>query len=185
MDNNYYNNLIKRVLQLSVHTIWDLAVREWVIVDCEVDEDADSKCVCGKENLKYLFTIQNRMNGNILYPIGSTCIMKFGRPDLDLEISVYNDMIKLLDAVKKNKFIQLTSEFFSRNLLLYLYNEGAFKPTHYNNFNPSEDYYFMLDMFNKRKKEDIFPAQRKKINAIIFFHIIPFLKQKIKDTRVQ
>jgi len=29
-----------------------------------------SSCICGKENIKYLFTIKNNINGNSVYPIG-------------------------------------------------------------------------------------------------------------------
>ena len=34
------------------------AVAEWDIIDCEEDERLESSCICGKEDLRFLFTIQ-------------------------------------------------------------------------------------------------------------------------------
>ena len=58
----------------------------------------------------------------------------------------------------------------------YLYDEGAFKATKYNNFNPYNDYKFMLDMFNKRKRTI---KQNQKATAIIL-NLENLLKDKIK-----
>ena len=178
--NPYYENLIKRVIELSVDDIWEGAVQEWEIVDCEIDESMSQACVCGKDRLKYLFTIRNFKNGNILYPIGSTCINKFGRADLDYEISVYEDMFKLMRAVENREYIELTSQYFSKNLLRYLYENGVFKASAYNHYNTRNDLDFLLEMFHKRNKDSIYEVQQKKINAIIATCIIPFLRSKIK-----
>ena len=96
MASYYYQNLIKSVLEASTTDKWEIAVREWDIVDCQEDEKHLSECVCGKENLRYLFTIRNRKTGISLYPIGSTCIEKFGRDDLDSEVNVQLDMYHLV-----------------------------------------------------------------------------------------
>ena len=88
MDNqSYYENLIKVVIDASVADTWELAVLEWEIYDCEEDENLSSRCVCKHEGLRYLYTIRNVKNGNKLFPIGSTCIKKFEREDLNEEIS--------------------------------------------------------------------------------------------------
>lgn len=176
MSNVYYENLIQRVINASQTNEWHTAVMEWNISDCRVDYSQSSRCVCGKENLKYLFTIKNILNGATLYPIGSSCIQKFDRNDLNEQITVYEQMFKLLHAVEENKFITL--DYFSRKLLAYLHDRGAFKPTSYNKFNGTNDYDFMVDMFNKRNKPT--PNQEKKIRGIIFFSVIPFVKELIK-----
>ena len=181
MSGQYYNNLIKKVLEASYSDVWDVAVKEWVIFDCEEDESLMSACVCGKENLRYLFTIKNMITGNDLFPIGSSCIKKFGREDLKEKANIQESMFKLLHAVKDNKFISLNPELFSRKLLLALYEEGAFTPNQYNNFNGENDYDFLLKMFNKRNKESITPAQHKKIRAIIVSSIKPYLQTKLDD----
>ena len=86
---SYYENLIKVVIEASVADTWESAVLEWEIIDCTEDESAESQCVCKHEGLKYLYKIRNYKNGNKLFPIGSTCIKKFGREDLDEEMRVF------------------------------------------------------------------------------------------------
>ena len=105
MTSYYYQNLIKSVLEASTTDKWEIAVREWDIVDCQEDEKHLSECVCGKENLRYLFTIRNRKTGISLYPIGSTCIEKFGRDDLDSEVNVQLDMYHLVHAIESGERI--------------------------------------------------------------------------------
>lgn len=181
----YRKNLIEAVLKLSEANNWDAAVNEWQIDDVEEDETLSESCVCGKENLRYLFTIRNTLNGNTLFYIGSMCIKKFGRGDLDSEVTIKEKLFKLLHAIENNEFLELSSECFSRNLLRYLFDIGAFKPTSYNNFDPYNDYTFMLDMFNKRNRTI---SQEKKATAIILNSIRPFLRgmlnEKIRRNRV-
>ena len=119
-------------------------------------------------------------NGNILFPIGSTCIKKFGRGDLEQELAAYEDMFRLLRAVETGEYIELTSQFFTRRLLSYLLDNDAFKANQFNHFTPELDYEFLLQMFNKRNKDGITYAQKRKIKAIIVNSIIPFMRTKIK-----
>jgi hypothetical protein len=56
----YVENLIKKVIDNSISNNWNDAVREWDIVDCEEDDSLTESCICGKEELRYLYTIQNR-----------------------------------------------------------------------------------------------------------------------------
>ncbi len=182
MASVYAENLIRTVIESSEASDWASAVEEWDIVDCEEDRKLESACICGKERLRYLYTIQNRYNGNELYPIGSSCIRKFERDDLDEEISVREGMFKLLHAFDDREFITLDSRLFSRKLLMYLYEEGAFPGTSYNDFDGRNDYQFLLDMFNKRK-ESISSAQQRKINAIMVNSILPFLRRTLKMRR--
>lgn len=178
---DYTDNLIKNVIILSTNKTWEKAVQEWEIVDCEIDDSLSESCVCGKEHLKYLFTIRNINNGNELFPIGSTCINKFERDDLNAEISVYEDMFQLVRAVKNKEHIELNAKYFSRKLLGYLYCNNVFKPNIYNDFEPENDYRFLLEMYNKRNKDEISDAKQRKINAIIATSILPFVHDKIKE----
>ena len=174
------DTLIKTVINNSESDTWRDAVEEWEIIDCREDAYADSYCICGKEDIKYLFTIRNVVNGHILFPIGSSCIKKFQRKDLDEITKLSQDRFKLLHAIEDGKYISLTSELFSRKLLKDLYEEGAFNNEH-NHYNGYSDYKFMLKMFNKRKKEDITPKQQGKINAVIVASIKPYLQKQLKD----
>jgi hypothetical protein len=139
------------------------------------------KRICGKEELSYLFTIRNTRNGNLLYPIGSSCIRKFERDDLDEDASIKEQLFKLLHAIEKNEFITLSSDLFSRKLLFCFYDEDVFKPNSYNRYNPEVDYEFMLQMFNKRNKDSISTLQQRKISAIIRDSIRPYLRAALKD----
>lgn len=177
----YLDTLINEVLALSESNVWEIAVKEWEIADCEEDLSRSSDCICGKENLRYLFTIENELNGKYLYPIGSSCIRKFGREDLQSETKVQEDMFRLLHAVENNEFITLDSGYFTRKLIVALYEEGAFEDNAYNNYDGMNDCQFLLDMFNKRDKTNISPAQKRKIRALIGYTIRPFLKQKLDN----
>ncbi len=180
MKSAYYRNLIKTVLDSSESDTWEEAVREWDICDCEEDKHCSSFCICGKEHLKYLYTIRNRKTRRILYPIGSSCIKKFERDDMEETIKIQEGMFKLYSAIQDGERIELSTRFFSKKILLYLYRQGAFKPTRYNHYNGEEDYQFLLDMFNKRNKNEITELQQRKIRAIIAFSIKPFLQRNLK-----
>lgn len=175
---SYYRNLIQTVLRNSESSDWNLAVTEWRIYDIEEDYTLSESCICGKENLRYLFTIRNNMNGNILYPIGSSCIKKFERTDMNEEADVLVQMFVLLHAVERKQFISLSSDLFSRKLLRHLYEHDAFVPTTYNHYDPYEDYQFMLNMFNKGDRRS--EAQEKKASAIIMKSIRPYLQKQLQ-----
>ena len=156
MASSYYQNLIKRVLEASTTDNWEIAVREWDI------------------------TIRNRETGRSLYPIGSSCIEKFERDDLDYEVDVQMDMYRLAHAMERGERIELTSKYFSKKLLYALYEEGAFAPNKYNRYDGTNDYQFMLDMFNKRNKSEITEQQHRKIRGLIAYSIKPFLRERLK-----
>lgn len=171
------------VIKYSESEYWEDVVTEWEIVDCEEDDSCSSECICGKENIKYLYTIRNVLNGNELFPIGSSCIKKFNRTDMNEETALRESTFRLLHAVGSNKYLSLSTELFSRKLLRWLYEQGAFN-TPYNHFNGKEDYEFMLQMFNKKDKNKMTVMQDKKIKAILLNSIKPFL-QKILAEKVR
>jgi hypothetical protein len=96
-------------------------------------------------------------------------------------VAVREQLFKLLHAIENNEFLTLSSELFSRKLLRYLHETGAFVGNEYNDFDPEVDYFFLLKMFNKKNKDDITVPQRKKISAIILSSIKPFLKNMLRD----
>ena len=181
MASVYYNNLIRRVLDASYSDCWEDAVYEWEIIDYEEDEDCESSCICGKEGIRYLYTIRNRETGKQLYPIGSSCIQKFKREDMDEEIAVLEGMFKLYSAIRNRERIELSSKYFSKRLLQALYDEGAFQDNSYNGFDGWNDCEFLTKMFSKRNKATITEAQNRKIRGIIAFSIKPFLERKLKN----
>ncbi len=175
-----FQKLKSEVISSSESNDWYSAVDEWSIGDCYINDMLDSECICGKEHIKYEFSIVNDYNGNILYPIGSSCIKRFDREDLSELVNVHEQMSRLLEAVEAGEYIEINSDYFSRKLLGFLYEEGAFMPNKYNSFNPRNDYLFLLDVFNSRDKSWINSNVQRKINAIIVNSIRPYLKGKIK-----
>lgn len=176
----YTRNLIDRVIKNSLADNWDDAVQEWDILDCVEDESREESCICGKEDLYFLFTIKNRYNGKTLFPIGSSCIHKFEREDLSEQADIEEKMFRLYHAIENGSYITLDPGFFSRKVLRHLYEVGAFDNS-YNEYDGQSDYEFLLKMFNKRNKQDITPRQHSKIRAIIVASIRPYLKNKLHD----
>jgi hypothetical protein len=174
----HFEQLKHIVVERSVADEWALAVGEWEFYDVIEDFSASSTCVCGNEGLRYLFTIRNGNNNRKLFPIGSTCIKRFERPELYDVVVIKEKLFALLHAIERNEFLILSPEFFTRKLLAHLHELGAFKATKYNDFTPRKDYEFMLDMFNKRKLSE---KQNKKATAIILNSIKPFLQEMLKN----
>ena len=170
--------LAKVVLEKSESKDWDTAVKEWDLVDTNEDIDASSTCVCGKTGLRYLHRITNLINYQNIYPIGSCCIKRFNRADLNEKIDVEEKLFKLYHAVGSNQFLSLSPELFSRKLIKYLYAHGAFDSTN-PGYTAENDYQFFLDMFNKRNKALITVKQDKKIKAILLNNIKPFIQKQL------
>ena len=171
--------LINEVLEKSVSQNWYYAVQEWRIVDVKEDIQCKSACVCGKENIRYLYTLQNTRNGNTLSPIGSSCIRKFESQELNEQILVQEGLFKLIHAITSNQRIELTSEYFSRKLIEYMAEHDVFKPNAHNNYDGNVDYHFMLKMFNNKTSPTT--GQQSKINIIIAYEIKPYIKRISKE----
>lgn len=100
--------------------------------------------------------------------------------DLRDATSLIESQFKLLHAVEEGRYLSLSSELFSRKLLRWLYEEGAFD-TEYNDYDGEDDYEFMLKMFNKRDKDSISLKQDKKIKALLLNAIKPFLQDRLAE----
>lgn len=177
-----FENLKKAIIYNSVSKKWEDAVLEWTIIDTEEDELNKSKCICGKENIKYLHRIQNILNKNELFPIGSTCIKKFDRADLNELITIREKLFKLYHAVDNREFLELSPDLFNRKLIKYLYDEGAFDSD--NKMYPAyENYIFFLKMFNKRNEKTV--GEDKKVKAILLNNIRPFIQKRLRNKVIQ
>jgi hypothetical protein len=161
----YQENLIKTVMDKSWGNTWKEAVQEWDIIDCAEDNSLSRSCICGKEQIKYLYRLHNRKTNQWLFPIGSSCIKKFQRKDLQEKTATTEAMFKLLHAVGNNQYLQLSSDLFSRKLLKELYDQGAFKATSYNHYNPN----FVHKEYNsltKMKEDSIVECKITKIGRV-------------------
>ena len=86
----YQENLIKTVMDKSWGNTWEEAVQEWDIIDCAEDNSLSRSCICGKEQIKYLYRLHNRKTNQWLFPIGSSCIKKFQRKEQQLQKQCLN-----------------------------------------------------------------------------------------------
>lgn len=170
-------NLPREVVALSCASDFESARYEWDLVDRDIDPDCLQSCVCGKENLKYLFTIRNRETGAKLYPIGSSCIKLFGRKDLDQQVGITKQMYEVLAEYRETGFLRLNGGAITRAVLKQLYEEGCFTPTPFNNGNPEVDYQFLVDMFNKRKEPS--EKQQRKIWMLLNKTVGPYLERTL------
>lgn len=176
MTTGSFDALATAVVGASVASQWAPAVLEWQIVGVEQDPDAGGVCVCGQTGLVQLFTIRNQHNDARLFPIGSKCINQFGRADLDRDVNLLPRLLHLREALDTHQRVDLTSEHFSRAVLAYLHEQGAFPPDRWNGNDGGNDYQFLLTMFNKRKKDEITQPQLRKISTILNKKVFPFVR---------
>lgn len=171
-----FATLVRAVVASSVSDTWETAVQEWIDTELEEDSDGEGVCVCGQTELVKLFTIRNTQNQSERYPIGSVCVNKFGVEDLNRQVSVFSDLLKLRNAQRAGERIMYTPDYFSRGILEYLYFRDAFTPDQWNGGDTESEYEFMLKMFNKRNKDDISAGQHRKISAILNLRLLPFIE---------
>lgn len=176
MAKNY--NLFNTILDNSISDIWEYAVLEWDIVGIEEDRRSQSRCICGKENIKYLYDIRNVHNSKLLTPIGSSCIKKFEVKELKDKINVYEKLFKLLNHYEDNKYINFEADkkLFSRNLINYLAEQEVLKTEEYDgrlvNYHKT-----LLDFYNAR---NLTHNQSKFATAIVINKVMPYLEQELK-----
>jgi len=177
-----FASLQAAVLSASERPDWSRAVHEWEVTGLEEDPTAQGICICGQLNLVKLFTIRNKRTGVELFPIGSSCINLFDRPELNYSVSVLADFAKIRQSLRDGKEVDLDKDHFSRSLLEHLYDQGAFTPDVYNNYDGENDLDFLLTMFNKRIKENITSRQRSKIYMMLTRKVFPFI---LDDQRIR
>lgn len=155
--------MIETILKNSIADTFEEAALEWDVVKCTI---GDGTCICGQKHLQYLFRIRNRKNGRELFPVGSECIKKFNN---ETAIDTAVRMQELLTIAEKLKSLQgnkkdivpkgVDFSMFSRKLLKFMYNEGAFPASKFNRNNGYNDYEFALGTFNGRYRNE---AQKRK-----------------------
>jgi len=170
-----FDALVRVVVASSVSNSWNAAVGEWTVIELEEDPAGRGVCICGQTGLVKLFTIRNDQNDSLLFPIGSVCVNQFGRTDLDRQVNLFGDLLTLRNAIRAQEDVTLTSSYFSRAVLDYLYTEGAFTPDQWNRGEGENDYDFLLKMFNKRNKDSLSRPQQWKITMLLQQKVLPFV----------
>lgn len=175
MSVDSFESLVRAVVASSRSNVWAVAVDEWQIVDLQEDSSGTGVCVCGQQNLVKLFTIRNELNGSDLFPIGSVCVNKFGRADLDRNVDLLTGLHTLRKAIVERRDTPLTSEYFSRAMLEDFFFRDVFTPDQWNHDDGENDYNFLVKMFNKRDKDSITTGQHNKIYMLLQHKVFPFV----------
>ncbi|WP_432740914.1 hypothetical protein AAA450_11715 [Staphylococcus equorum] len=143
---------------------------EWEIIDHEYDQGRLSTCTCGKRDLHYLYTIRNFETGNVLYPIGSKCIKRFGREDLKEMVNVYDQVMKLVKAKRDGEYINLKCKenYFSKKLIDHLNKQKVFSCE-----NGYDNYEIIKKFFSQRKP--LSPKQKRLVTRIIMNDVFGYI----------
>ncbi|PRY67699.1 hypothetical protein B0I08_106307 [Glaciihabitans tibetensis] len=176
-----FHALRRAVTEASTASKWKTGVLEWEVTSVAEHPTGEGECVCGQTNLLWLYTITNTHNGAELFPIGSTCVNHFERTDLNRQIAVFRKLVHIRSAAREGRQIALTTEYFSRAVLDYLYDVGAFTPDQYNENDGWNDWEFLRKMFGVRDKTEISPKRQWKIRKILDQKAVPFV---INDDRL-
>lgn len=102
------------------------------------------------------------------------------------EVDDWFAAIRLLRAFREhglNAFRDLDSAYFSRRLLEFMYEQDAFEPNEYNDYEPWRDLDFMLKMFNKRT--ELSWRQQRKVWCILKYSIEPWLEGFAADIQTR
>lgn len=180
METDKSYKLIDEVMNCSKADDWQNAKTEWQIVnytEVELTEDDGHTCVCGKEGLKHLYTIQNTITKKTLFPIGSVCIKKFENEGLNSQLNYWKQLLELKNAAVaygKDDRIDFyrDKKKFSRKLIRYMF---------YLDFINYEQKNFLIKMFNKTGE----PTQKQKnyIWVIVNKYIYPKLETLYRDIK--
>ena len=175
MAANSFDTLKKVIEDNSEADEFYRAVHEWTVTTVDEDPLQQGECICGKQDLRYMYTIENLNTGLSLEYIGSMCVKHFQSRELNLQVNVLRGLFELRKKILARHEISL-KEDFSRDILRWLYEEGAFPATQYNFNNGAGDYQFLVDMFNKRNQNDITQKQQTKIRGLLHYTLKPFIK---------
>jgi len=89
------------IIKRSVNPTWELAKREWKLVEIEEAEDYET-CLCGHYPIRELCILKNKENGNSAV-VGNCCVKKFlGLPS--------NKIFQAVKRVRKDTAKSLNAE---------------------------------------------------------------------------
>lgn len=70
------------------------AIEEWKICDKMENEEVNGICLCTHTGLRWLYTIENKINNTKLFPIGSKCIKQFKNERLGTSLELLEKLNK-------------------------------------------------------------------------------------------
>lgn len=122
--------LFEVVLQHSESKHINEALNEWNITNHKRHNTA---CICGKQHIIDTYELTNKHNGNILYPIGSSCIKKFENDNLNQQIKtlalgkkIFKNVGRKHNGLTYDEIIEKDPQyvkFLSSNVVGKIYND--------------------------------------------------------------
>lgn len=173
MSNHNYSQLFEYILERSESDVWAVASKEWYQYDGITDESMSRSCICGQPNLKYQFTIKNKHNGKEIFPIGSECIKQFQDDTLTKSVQTWLGVQKLVEHIRSGEDIEHNSKLFTRNVMKFLYEDGAFKPNSKNG-GLSEDALYEIFLKARMSPKSVSDKQIWRAKQVLRDNIIPY-----------
>jgi len=85
------------ILENSQADTFHLASYEWFFDGFKEDPEKFSSCVCTHPHIRYLYRIKNRITKKILFPVGSSCILRLENKDI-------KELMNVVETWGKRKF---------------------------------------------------------------------------------
>jgi len=100
VENAWIQNATKNLLPLSNSSDFANAKKEWEYVGLIDNEEADFDCqLCGHKEIRYEYTIENRINQNEMI-VGSSCILKFITHLAETQDFFYDTQNNIIDKTR-------------------------------------------------------------------------------------
>ena len=155
---------------------WESAKNEWYIAACRHVHEKEGHCICGHQALNFMYTLKNRVNGQELFPVGSSCVGLLENDDENRTAAAYRTLFRLKPAALYNGYDSLKI-LFSRGLIDLMWRLGVFVPRDDNDFDAYEDYIFLREVFSQRKEPR--EGQKRKVKRLLELVVIPWLEANV------
>lgn len=143
-DGYSFEQLKAGILRLSKATVWDVAKKEWKLVDV-TEADEPERCLCGHYPIIELCTISNTVTGSTV-DVGNVCVKRF--------LGIRSDLIfASLKRIRRDP-----SKSIGADAAAFFHGRGVINDW---------EYEFQQDTMRKRNLSEKQLSSRRKINAKI------------------
>ncbi len=147
MDGSYsFKRLSSAILALSSATDWELARKEWALIDVidsdVIDSEECDECLCGKKPIFEICIIENKITKKQT-EVGNHCVKRF--------LGVRSD--RIFSAIKRIKKDPIKS--LNEDAIVFFRQKGLLN---------NREYQFLQDVRNKRDLSEKQLSWRRDIN---------------------
>jgi len=181
MDSNKFDDAgapaarpaLRRAVEEASGLPWAEARTRWDVSNVDHDPKCTGECVCGQEGLAWLFTIQNRDTGALLYPIGSECIRYFEVDAMARQARDRRGLLELELAVRDGVVLDLKTHF-SRARIESLHDAGVISIWQRDD---------LMNAFNRRPGR-VSPAEWRGVDELLRTVVTPALGGVVRPPSV-